>query len=228
MKVSHTQVGQCAIGDFLNILPFLSHYTKVKGEKANLALEPGMQKFAGLKQFLEYQDFINAVTFDAPIADSELNLGIYCTLENRFNITTFPRRTLGTAMLAGYTEIDHALTLRFPKVEVAEDVSQKIIVADRWSSRVMEKSGQFRGPEFYWLDYGKDIIYNLNLISQSKLPVYSTFTGIPILLNLCRIPVKVIYYEDLVNYYGQHVTHFHIDHHFLDRDIELIWYKDLH
>lgn len=225
MKVSHCQ--GTAVGDFLNTLPFLSYYTQLKNEKASISLLPCMQNFTGLKEFLEYQPFIDKVYFDGPTSDCVMDLQIYCTLANQFGITDFPRRSIGTARLAGFDQIDRNLTLRFPSVQTVEDVSQKIIVADRVRTQVMRKSGQFDNPNFFWLDYSKDMIYNLNLMSRSKLPVYATFTGVAILLNLCRIPVKLIYYEDLVNYYGRPVNHFHTDHHFLDRPIELVWYKDL-
>ena len=219
MDVTH--ITGYTLGDFLNTMPFLSWYSKSKNEKIDLILPKKMAIFKGLDEFLLHQDFIGSVRFKTA-KNANFNLR-----PTHGSVDRFPGMSWQTANNLGFDDIDMDLVLKIPFKEAEKQ--DKVYCCDRWSNRIMERSGLFRGIEFVFMDTTKDISYNLNIIKNSKMPVYTTFTGISILLNLCNIPIKIIYFDDLAgnSYYNKPTEYWYRSHFFINRGTEIIYYKDL-
>ena len=78
-----------------------------------------------------------------------------------------------------------------------------------------------------YLDYTKDILYNLNLIKCSDKPFITTFTGIGIIADLMNKETIFGWDEDMRVWDGHPVEYDFIRHYYGDRKSKLVYVKDI-
>jgi hypothetical protein len=209
MLITHKDTA--TIGDFANTWPYLSEIAKRYGP-VDISLPGIYQKFLGLKEFLEYQDFVNTVDFE----DSEGDLDVQAHANESLPI---PKRSYYTAVQHQWP-IDRNLILKVPDISIPEKLLQKPIVIDRTFNNTIKTHGMFLSDEYQWLDYTMPISYNINICLKTKQPIYATFTGLPIILDLFNVEQTLIWFDDVP---GQQAFEWH---YFPERKTKLIYYKD--
>jgi len=209
MLITHKDTA--TIGDFANTWPYLSEIAKRYGP-VDISLPGIYQKFLGFKEFLEYQDFVNTVDFD----NREGDLDVQAHANEALPI---PRRSYYTAAQNQWP-IDRDLILRVADIEIPDEFLQKPIVIDRTFNNTMKKHEMFMSDEYHWLDYSKPLSYNINICLKTNQPIYATFTGLPIILDLFNIEQTLIWFDDVP---GQQAFDWH---YFPERKTKLVYYKD--
>ena len=209
MLITHKNTA--TIGDFANTWPFLSELSKSKGP-LDISLPSIYQKFIGFKEFLEYQDFVNEVDFDDRIGDLDVQAHANESLPA-------PKRSYYTASQFNYN-IDRNLTLKVADIFIPEELLCRPVVIERTFNNTMRNHGLFDNNNFYWLDFSNTISYNINICLKTKQPIYSTFTGLPIILDLFNVKQTLIWFDDVP---GEQAYDWH---YFPERNTRLVYYKD--
>lgn len=179
-----THKNTATLGDFMNIIPRISRLHDM-GEYIHLSLPHVYNKFNGLMELLIYQDFIDEVDFLDQPGDLDIQA------HNIFG------RPIPTRCNYSSCDINNDVIINIPYMEVPNDILSKDIVIDRSVNNIMFRNNLFSGSNYYWLDYSETIIHNLNICRQTNGTIYSTFTGLPIILNLANIPQVLIYFNDI-------------------------------
>jgi hypothetical protein len=230
------------LGDFAHCLPVLSGLHKRVEEKLSFVICDRLQRFRGLKELLLAQDIFEEVLFV-----SELKTGPQqcILLDDTGTDEGYGDRPI--AVQKTYTfirdtfkidfECDDDFILKFPDVLIYNQWN-KIIIGDRWSpkdapdvdtrrySNLIEASGCIPKDKAHYLDYTRDLIYNLNLIKYNSKPFVTTFTGIGILADLMKKDLFVLWDEDMRNWQGLPVEHDFDLHYYKNRNGKLKYIKD--
>lgn len=230
------------LGDFAHCLPVLSGLCQKINDKLSFVICDRLQRFRGLKELLLSQDMFGEVLFL-----SELKTGPtqYILLDDTGTDEGYGNKPI--AVQKTYTfirdtykvdfECDDNFILKFPDV-VTEDVTDKFIIGDRWSSKdapdvdtrrysnLIESAECVPKEKSHYLDYTKDLIYNLNLIRYNPNPFITTFTGIGILADLMKKDLFVLWDEDMRNWQGLPVEHDFDLHYYKNRNGKLQYIKD--
>lgn len=209
MLVSHKNTA--TLGDFANTWPLISEISKQYGP-VDISLPKIYEKFLGLKEFLEYQNFINIVDFD----DREGDIDVQAHADESLPI---PKRCHYSAAMMQWT-IDRELVLKVPDMDIPEEYLVKPVVIDRTFNSILKTNGLFISDDYYWLDYSNSIPFNINICFKTTQPIYSTFTGLPIILDLLNIKQTLIWFDDVP---GQQAFDWH---YFPERNTQFVYYKD--
>ena len=209
MLITHKNTG--TIGDFANTWPLLSEISKRYGP-VDISLPNIYQKFLGFKEFLEYQDFVNNVDFDN--RDGDIDVQAYAD-----ESLPIPKRCYYSASKMQWP-INRELVLKVADIEIPKELLQKPIVIDRTLNNTMRTHNLFNSDEYYWLDFSNSLSYNINICIKTNQPIYSTFTGLPIILDLFNIEQTLIWFDDVP---GKQAFDWH---YFPERKTKLIYYKD--
>ena len=186
MLITHKNTA--TIGDFANTWPLLSEISKRYGP-VDISLPNIYQKFLGFKEFLEYQDFVNTVDFDNRDGDIDVQAHADESLP-------IPKRCYYSASKMQWP-IDRELVLKVADIEIPKELLQKPIVIDRTLNNTIRKHNLFNSDEYYWLDFSNSLSYNINICIKTNQPIYSTFTGLPIILDLFNIEQTLIWFDDV-------------------------------
>lgn len=209
MLITHKNTA--TIGDFANTWPLLSQLSKQYGP-LDLSLPEIYRKFVGLKEFLEYQQFINSVDFDDTDGDLDVQAHADWSILN-----SEPRRSYYTADQLKIS-IDRDLILKVQPEQISDNVINKTIIIDRTVNNILYNTGWFRSDDYYWLDFSQPISHNINICLQAK-KVIATFTGLPIILDLFNKEFDLIWFDDID---GQRA---YKEHYFSERNSKLYHYK---
>jgi len=231
------------LGDFCNSLPVISGISKYKNEKIHLVIRPEMRKFAGIKEFLKYQPMISDVDF----SDDLITFGDIMTLSSWTRMDQEDAdRPIETCRYENWVNDNYRMLFEVDddfEVQVFPmfigDISDKTIIGDRWSSKqdpsvdmrrntnVIENGVNPDTTKVIYLDYTKDIMYNLNVIKQSSKPFITTFTGIGIIADLMNKETIVGWDEDMRVWDGQPVEFDFKRHYYGNRNSKLVHVKDI-
>ena len=206
--VSHKNTA--TIGDFANTWPLLSQLSKEHGP-IEVTLPNVYQKFNGLKEFLEYQQFIKSVDFED--RDSDIDVQAHANYS-----TNQPYRCYFTADQLNQS-IDTDLNLQVEPVQIPDNIKDKIVIIDRTVNNILYNTGWFKTDEYHWLDFSKPLSYNINICLNAK-KIISTFTGLPIILDLFNAKFDLIWFDDING------PQAYKEHYFSDRNSKLFYYKD--
>jgi hypothetical protein len=213
MIISHTNTA--TIGDFANTWPLLSYLSKVYGP-LELSLPSIYENFIGLKDLLEYQDFISSVDFLD--RKSDIDVQAHCG----YISSSIPKRCYYSADIIGCS-IDRDLVLKCPDIPVDPSICEKTIIIDRLKTNIFKQSGWFTSENYYWLDWDLNrsdrLLYNINICLKAK-KVIATFTGLPIILDLFNKKFDLIYFDDLDGIRAYQ------EHYFPERNSRLFYYKN--
>jgi hypothetical protein len=198
MLISHKQTG--TIGDLATSFPVLSSLSKLVGP-INLTLPKLYDEryFNGLKEFLEYQDFIGTVDFNDGDGDFDLQCHPIPTHGHGSPIQTYFVKNKIFNELKIDVEIDFNLKLKVPFIEIPYEIKNKNIIVDRVKTKVLERTGLFKNnEENYWInpsipfvEKGDSLSYNINVCLQTTKELITTPTGLPIILQHFDKPMKV-------------------------------------
>jgi hypothetical protein len=231
------------LGDFCNALPVISGISKYKSEKIHLVIRPEMRKFNGIKEFLKYQPMIEEVDF----SDDLITFGDIMTISSWTRMDQEnENRPIETCRYENWVndnyrmlfEVDDDFEIKvFPMF--TDDVSDKTIIGDRWSSKqdpsidarrntnVIENGVNLDSSKVFYLDYSKPIMYNLNIIKNNPKPFITTFTGIGIISDLMNKETIVGWDEDMRNWDGHPVEFDFKRHYYGNRKSKLVHVKDI-
>jgi hypothetical protein len=176
------------LGDFATSFPILSTISKIHGP-IDITLPPiYKEKYNGLKEFLEFQDFIGNIDYE----DNESDVDIQCHPHKdgyKPNQTWYTKEML-EKQLRTKLEIDTTLQLKVPFLEIDKSTINKNIIIDRDKTQVLKRTNLFQNQEKnHWLsttkenEEGETLIYNINVCLQNQKNIISTPTGLPILLQ---------------------------------------------
>lgn len=210
MLITHKHTA--TIGDFANTWPLLSEISKKYGA-LDISLPHIYEKFIGLKEFLEFQDFINHVDFE------DKDGGDLDVQAHAMEHLPCPKRSYYTAAHINW-QIDRDLILKVSDIDIPDEELQKPIVIDRTLNNTMKNHGIFNDTDYNWLDFTKSISYNINICIKTQQKIYSTFTGLPIILDLFNVDQTLIWFDDVP---GKQAYDWH---YFPERNTRLVYYKD--
>ena len=211
MLITHKDTA--TIGDFANTWPFLSQLAKQHGP-LEITLPKTYEKFLGLKDFLEFQDFVKQIDFN----DGEGDLDVQSHANWHIKNTPLPRRCYYTAEQLNIS-IDRDLILKVSNIEISDFLLNKTIVVDRTETHILKSTGWFQTNDYYWLDYSKPLPYNINICLKAK-KIIATFTGLPIILDLFNKEFDLIWFDDIDGNTA------YKDHYFQERNSKLFYYKN--
>jgi hypothetical protein len=225
MIVSYGNESIGTIGDFATSWPLISQLSKIEGP-IEITLNDRYKKFIGLKEFLEYQDFVKYVDFENRKAD----LNIECCTD-WYSLEKEPFRSYcGANKLR--SSINRNLILKVPPTEVPDEIVNKKIIIDRWSTNVLKNTGWFNSDEYYWLHYSNSLSYNINICLKAK-KVISAFTGLPVILDLFNKEFDLIWFDDIfpsnIVWFDNKVPNgedAHKEFFFRERNSKLFYYQD--
>jgi hypothetical protein len=230
------------LGDFSHCLPTLSGLYKSTGHKISFAICDRLERFKGIKELLSAQEMFAEVKFMQEITnltncimiddsgtegDYRLSAGIVHKYAN-FIKTNYDIQFV----------IDDDFELQVPEMDV-DDVSDKILVGDRWSTKdapdvddrrssyLIESSGILNGLPTHYLDYSKDLVYNCNLIKKNNRTFVTTFTGIAIMADLMKKRTIVVYGDDMINWNNKPILQSFDAHFYKDRKSSVHYIKAL-
>lgn len=209
MTITHKNTA--TIGDFANTWPLLSELSRRHGP-LDITLPSIYEKFVGFKEFLEYQEFVNNVDFD----DSDGDIDVQAHADESLKI---PKRCYYTASKI-LSSIDRELILKVPDIHIPSKLLEKPVVIDRTLNNTIRNHNLFNHDDYHWLDYTLPISYNINICLKTKKTIYSTFTGLPIILDLFNIEQTLIWFDDVP---GLQAFDWH---YFPERRTKLVYYKD--
>ena len=193
MLISHKETG--TIGDFGTSIPLLNALSKECGP-----LDLTFPRFydgyiAGLKEFLEYQDFINSVDFLD--RDGDFDLQCHPAHHSIPNQTYFVYEKIKECLNLDLT-FDFSPQLKCPYIEIEKSIKDKNIVIDRTKFPFMKGCEIFSDEsKFHFIDITKTFTYNINVCLQTNKKIYSIPTGLPIFLQYLNSPeMYMIYFEN--------------------------------
>jgi hypothetical protein len=198
MLISHKQTG--TIGDLATSFPALSSLSKLVGPiDLTLSKLYDERYFNGLKEFLEYQDFVGTVDFNDRDGDFDLQCHPRPNPQGKLPLQQYFVKSQIFEILKLDLEVDQNFKLKVPYIEVPEEIKNKNIIVDRVKTGVLKKTGLFNDEnENFWLKtnkpneiIGDSIIYNINICLQTKKELITTPTGLPIILQYFDKPMKI-------------------------------------
>jgi hypothetical protein len=230
------------LGDFAHCLPALSGLYKLTGQKMMFGVCDRLERFKGIKELLKAQEMFSDVLFMHEIK----SLPDYMVIddsgpENDYGLSAGVVHKYGNFLKGNYKidfVIDDDFELQVPEMAV-EDVRDKILVGDRWStkdapdvddrrlSNLIEGSGILDGLPTHYLDYTKDLVYNCNLIKYNNRPLVTTFTGIAIMADLMKKRTIVVYDDDMINWNNKPIMATFDAHFYKDRKASVSYIKAL-
>ena len=225
------------LGDFMNCLPALSGFYNTYGVKISLTICDRLQRFRGIKELLMHQEMFHDVKFlyeESSIPEKYIILDDTGPIINVSDVN--PHVTQKYASFIN-VQPDPNFELKIEDIEV-EDVGDKAIIGDRWSpkdapdvderrySNMIESEQIIPKENAHYLDYSKDLSYNLNLIKKNKYPLITTFTGIGILADLMKKDLFVLWGDDVRNWNGKPVQYSFDNHYYKNRGAKLVYVKD--
>lgn len=193
------------LGDFLNAFPVLSGLSKYTNEKIDLVVRGEMKRFNGFKEFIEYQDCINSVTFDDEYIIINFE-GIQLSSITRENKEDNNRPT-ETCRYENWVndnyrmlfEVDDNFTLQMPDLNIP--IKDGHYVADRWSGPMIDgrrASGSLSHlANVNFLEYNNTLTENAYIIKNCTKPFISAFTGTAVLADLLNVEQIVLWTDDL-------------------------------
>ncbi len=233
------------LGDFCNALPVISGISKYVNEKIHLIIRPEMRKFKGIKEFLKYQPMVEEVDF----SDDLITFGDIMTISSWTRMDQEDAdRPIETCRYENWVndtyrmlfQVDDDFEIVTPPVYIPDGFdTNKYIIGDRWSTKqdptvdarrntnVIENGVNPDKTKVLYLDYTKDILYNLNLIKCSDKPFITTFTGVGIIADLMNKETIVGWDEDMRVWDGQPVEFDFKRHYYGNRKSKLIHVKDI-
>lgn len=214
MVISFGDESVGTIGDFATSWPLISQLSKVEGP-LEITLNDRYKKFLGLKDFLEYQDFVKCVDFENRKADINIPCCTDWTLTEKEPFRSY----CGANKLR--SSIDRNLILKVSPIEIPEDIISKKIVINRWGNNIFKNIRWFNSSEYYWLDYSNSLSYNINICLKAK-KVIAAFTGLSVILDLFNKEFDLIWFDDMfTNGEDGHKEFF-----FKERNSKLFYYKE--
>jgi hypothetical protein len=189
----------------MNCLPALSGFYNNYGVKISLSICDRLQRFRGIKELLMHQEMFHDVKFlceESNIPEKYIILDDTGPIIDTSDVNPYV-----TQKYASFINIqpDSNFELKIKDIEV-EDVGPK--------------------ENAHYLDYNKDLNYNLNLIKKNKYPLITTFTGIGILADLMKKDLFVLWGDDVRNWNGKPVQHSFDNHYYKNRGAKLVYVKD--
>ena len=229
------------LGDFANALPVISGLSLYDKRPIDLIIKSEMRKFNGIKELLLQQPCINSVEFDGEVYfNGGINLSSWTRMDQ-----DDPNRPVETCRYENWIRDNYKLDFKVddnfkivtPPVYIPDGFDEnKYVIGDRWNhttidtrrkTNVVEHGVQPDPSKVIYLDYTKDILYNLNLIQCSNKPFITTFTGIGILADLIEKETIVCWDEDMRMWDGHPVEYDFIRHYYGNRKSKLVYVKDL-
>ena len=229
------------LGDFANALPVISGLSLYDKRPIDLIIRGEMKKFLGLKELLLQQPCINSVEFDDDIFfNGGINLSSWTRMDQDDK-----NRPVETCRYENWIrdnygidfKVDDDFQLVTPPVYIPDGFDMnKYVIGDRWNhatidtrrnTNVVENGAKPDPSKVVYLDYTKDLMYNLNLIQCSNKPFITTFTGIGILADLMNKETIVCWDEDMRNWDGHPVEFDFIRHYYVNRKSKLVHVKEL-
>jgi hypothetical protein len=231
------------LGDFMNAIPVLSGLAKYNKEPISLIIKGEMRKFNDIKEFLMYQDIFKSVEFDDEIFSygELIQLSSWTRMDRNSDSRPVETCRYENWIKDNYNldfDVDDDFQIKVQDMEV-EDVKDKFIVGDRWSTKqdpsvdtrrntnVVENGANPDPSKVFYLDYTKPLMYNCNIIKQNPNVFITTFTGIGIIADLMNKETVVCWDEDMRMWDGQPVEFDFERHYYLDRKSRLIHVKEL-
>ena len=227
------------LGDFGNALPVISGISKYTNEPVDLIIRNEMRKFVGIKELLLYQPCIKSVEFDDEVfVQGAINLSSWTRMDQEDE-----NRPVETCRYENWIndnyrmlfEVDDDFELQvFPML--VENVTDKTIIGDRWNhstidtrrkTNVVEHGCNPDPSKVHYLDYSRNIMYNLNIIKQNPNPFITTFTGVGILADLMNKETIVCWDEDMRIWDGHPVEFDFKRHYYGNRKSKLVHVKDV-
>lgn len=229
------------LGDFSNALPVISGIAKYTNEPVDLVIRGEMRKFNGIKELLLYQPCIKSVEFDDEIfVQGAINLSSWTRMDQEDVNRPIETCRYENWMNDNYRmlfEVDDSFELQIPPVYIPDGFdTNKTVIGDRWNhatidtrrnTNVVEHGVKPDPSKVIYLDYTKDLLYNLNMIMCSDKPFITTFTGIGILADLMNKETIVCWDEDMRMWDGQPVEFDFKRHYYGDRKSKLVYVKDV-
>jgi hypothetical protein len=223
-------IGTSNLGDFLNSLPVLSGMSKTFNHKIQLILQSDMIKFNGIRELIEYQDFIDWVKFDheVPIEEKRDFIPFNSWVDPIYDgiapmETTRYQKKFG---LYGINfDIDNDYILKIQDIDI--DCSGLFYVGDRCllstndksrPSGILYDSGKFN--DCYFIDYSKSCMHNANIIKKCGKFI-STFTGIAVMADLLNVDFDLYYDSDFDGWAEQPIEYSYKKHFYMNRKSNL-------
>lgn len=229
------------LGDFSHCLPSLSGLYKHTGQKMHFIICDRLQRFLGIKELLLGQEMFEKVSFVHEIMDQQLQAILIDDTGDKgeHGLNSAIAHRYANFIKSNYRipfEIDDDFELQVPTI-TTEDVTNKIVVGDRWSpkdapdvddrrlSNLIEGSGVLKGIPTHYLDYTKDLVYNCNLIKHGNKPFVTTLTGIAVLSDLMKKETVILYDDDMKHWNNKDIDEIFNDHFYLNRKTSLHYIK---
>ena len=219
--------GTSNLGDFFNSFPVLSGISKVYGN-FTLILQNDMVRFNGIKDLISYQSFIDKVYFENEFYQtSEIIIPFNSWVEEKCTKEGRPIETCRYEIrFKEYNmqfEVDDDFILQIPEINV--EISSKYVLGDRCSRTTHDtrrKCDLIPNSKYHevgeYLDYGNNLIHNLNVIKQSSNPFVTTITGISVLVDLMNVPQILLYDDEMENWQDRGtIDNTYIRHYYSDR-----------
>lgn len=230
------------LGDFIHCLPVLSGIYKKTG-LISFGICDRLNRFNGIKDLLMSQQIFSNVHFMSEqliaanyiiIDDSQSDLGVeYEPLVVR-RYYNFVRNNYPEFYFD--LDVDFELIVPFHSDSLIHE--NKILVGDRWSSNDatdvderrfsnnIQRYDKFNTDRFLYLDFTKELLYNLSLIKYNKNPFISTFTGIGILSDMMSKETHILWDDDLYNWDNNPISYAFELHYYKNRSSYLHYIKD--
>ena len=233
------------LGDFAHCLPVVSGLSKHFEGNIVFIICERLKRFKGIKELLMAQGIFKEVHFidDYIQQNGPIQSGIL--IDDTGSDGGYGNRPIAVHKTFNFVksnyvihfECDDDFELKIDDM-VVEDVRDKIIIGDRWSpkdapdvdtrrySNLIENAEIIPKESAFYLDYTKDIMYNLNIIKHNTKPFVTTFTGIGILADLMKKETYVLWDEDMRTWQGLPVEHDFDLHYYKDRNAKLMYVRD--
>jgi hypothetical protein len=173
--------------------------------------------------YVEYA--LNLIRSSTRWADAETQLQFLLLTDSDIDVqahanynTNQPYRCYFTADQLNQS-IDTDLNLQVESVQITDNIKDKIVIIDRTVNNILYNTGWFRTDEYHWLDFSKPLSYNINICLNAK-KIISTFTGLPIILDLFNAKFDLIWFDDING------PQAYKEHYFSNRNSKLFYYKD--
>ena len=188
------------LGDFLNGFPVLAGLYKQHG-KLDLTIKQDLNKFRGIKEFLNYQDIFSSVEFDSDVFmyGNVINLSSW-TREEQSN----PNRPIETCRYENWLrdnypslefEVDDSIEIKVPELDI--EIEDAYYCGDRWDApgtddrRASAVLAHLK--EFKFLSYENPLLTNAYIIKNLKKPFITNFTGVAVLADLLNVPSYIVW-----------------------------------
>lgn len=226
------------LGDTLNVMPVLSGLYKKTGDKIHLVFRNKMKMFNGIRDLLLLQECIEEVIFES---DCVIDSSFYImSLTDNFEMHW--SRPYETVRLEEFFknryrinfDVDDDFILNVP--DNLSRIDNCYLIGDRvFDSKadqrrefgIIKNSGKFNSDQFKFIDYNLSIVENSSIIKNTNRTIYSTFTGISVLIDLLNKEQIVLYGDDLINWDNKPIQYSFNKHFYRNRKSKLMYINDL-